>query len=62
MEIMDRGLFCLKSFKQKIIVFCPIKTSKIKILSLKSLGAIVMLKGIDFTETYQIANNLLKKY
>ncbi len=47
--------FASKALNKKIIVFCPIKTSKIKILSLKSLGATVMLKGIDFTETYQIA-------
>ncbi len=47
--------FASRALNKKIIVFCPIKTSKIKILSLKSLGATVMLKGIDFTETYQIA-------
>ena len=47
--------FASKMLKKKIIVFCPIKTSKIKISSLKSLGAKVMLKGKDFTETYEIA-------
>ena len=47
--------FASKVLNKKIIVFCPIRTSKIKLLSLKSLGATVMLKGIDFTETYQIA-------
>ena len=47
--------FASKVLNKKIIVFCPIKTSKIKLHSLKSLGAKVMLRGIDFTETFQIA-------
>ena len=47
--------FASKVLNKKIIVFCPIKTSEIKLHSLKSLGAKVMLRGIDFTETFQIA-------
>ena len=53
--------FACNALKKKSVIFCPIKTSKNKINSIMSLGATVHLKGIDFTETYEIAKDFSKK-
>tara|TARA_Y100000590_G_scaffold96754_1_gene109938 strand:+ start:365 stop:1312 length:948 start_codon:yes stop_codon:yes gene_type:complete len=53
--------FSCSALNKKSVIFCPIKTSKNKINSIKSLGGSVHLEGNDFTETYEIAKNYASK-
>ena len=53
--------FACSALNKKAIVFCPIKTSKNKVESIKSLGAEVRLEGKDFTETYEITKKFTDK-
>ncbi len=53
--------FACNALKKKVVIFCPVKTSKNKINSIIALGGKVRLEGVDFTETYQIAKSYAEK-